>query len=276
MESTQLILLGSILVFIVLFVVPHSFTAKNVTVLKNAIKDIYNDNKDEKDNNKYNVNNEVKNRDVKNKSIETRDIKNDEIKVRDIKGIKDKIKVRNIKSDEDSKGCDKINKSNKDKNKGNKDKNKHKNKHNKNNNNDTEYYRRLHFATALVGHKILPISTCTLAGQSYICGGKRLCSSHAEINAIKSIPYYKLKDPNFCRRIIIYVVRFNACDAKHNVWTLTESRPCFDCLLNMKILGINKIIYSTGAGILVSSTVNYLLSSESYTVSTGSLLEKGV
>ncbi len=120
------------------------------------------------------------------------------------------------------------------------------------------------------GHKLLPVAKCSEGGQRYLCQGKSLCSSHAEMNAIKMIPYQKLVKGR--SRLTVAVVRFDPVEAKKGNFILTPSKPCFDCLRTMSGYGIDRILYSTPIGKsigLVKGSVSSLLVNKDYVVSSG-------
>ena len=128
----------------------------------------------------------------------------------------------------------------------------------------------LHFATIINGHKTLPIEPCSLGGQRSLCGGKRWASCHAELNALKHIPRYRLNDYKYCNKLTMVVVRFDSVAAQSGRWLLIDSKPCFHCLENMKRLGIKRVLYScTGSSLLIKGNVETLIRDGDYKVSHG-------
>ena len=130
-------------------------------------------------------------------------------------------------------------------------------------------YKYLHFSMVVDGHKMLPISGCSLAGGKHICG-ERLASSHAEMNALKSVKYNKLNDRKKASKLIVVVVRFDATKLLEGIHVLLDSKPCYHCLTTMRKFGIDKVLYSCkGMADLTTSSVTTLLKSKDYVVSTG-------
>lgn len=69
---------------------------------------------------------------------------------------------------------------------------------------------------------------------------------HAEVNTICS--YYDKKN---IRGMDIIVIRINECGTK-----LKNSRPCNDCIIKLRKLGIRKVYYSDEIGEIVFEFVN--------------------
>lgn len=132
-------------------------------------------------------------------------------------------------------------------------------------------YAYLHFASVTINHKTFPVSVCSTSGTSYLCRGHLWNSSHAEVNALKKIPYYRLKDKKFCKKIIINVVRFDPMDAKNNIFTLVDSKPCLHCLKMLQKFGIEKVNYSMKCFpfSLVRGKVSTMLAQGDFSISSG-------
>lgn len=130
-------------------------------------------------------------------------------------------------------------------------------------------YKYLHFAMVVDGHKMLPISSCSLGGGKHICG-ERLTSSHAEINALKSVRYDKLKDPKKAGKLEIVVIRLGAPELLKRTFLLLDSKPCYHCLTIMKKWGIDKVQYScSGMTTLMKGSVSDLLKAGNFSISKG-------
>lgn len=138
------------------------------------------------------------------------------------------------------------------------------------NDNGKDDLRVLHLAAVVNKHKLLPVIRCSLAGQSFLCRGSRWNSAHAEINALKFVPYHKLQKKRFCTNLVIYVVRFDVGALKRGSIRLLDSKPCFHCLQTMAKLGIRRVQYScTNSNELTSASVPRLLRDGDVQVSSG-------
>jgi len=128
----------------------------------------------------------------------------------------------------------------------------------------------LHFSLVTAGHKIyrLKNSKCSHAGQRFVCGGDRYASSHAEMNALKALPYQKLSNRRFCASVTVYVVRFEV-DATGEL-VLSNSKPCGQCLLVLHSLNIPRVVYSESQSLgLTSARVSDLINSKDFKFSSG-------
>lgn len=114
------------------------------------------------------------------------------------------------------------------------------------------------------------VTTSTLGGTKHVSSQDYRCSSHAEINALKQLPYDKLKDKKFMSRIKIYVVRFNHAMLRNGHYKYENSKPCTECLLTLSSYGIKKVYYSMGdSESLIISKVNELLESGNHKYTSG-------
>lgn len=136
--------------------------------------------------------------------------------------------------------------------------------------NKSHIFRYLHFSLCVVGHKLFSVQTCSMAGQKFICSGQKWPSSHAEINAIKCLPFHKLKNPKFCRKVVVYVCRFDPTEARLGNFVMIDSKPCAHCLEVMHRFNIDKIEYSTSKdGLFTKDSVSTLMKNHDFVVSHG-------
>jgi deoxycytidylate deaminase len=108
------------------------------------------------------------------------------------------------------------------------------------------------------------------SGGRFISGTRVISrSTHAEINALKSVPWDILfSKRNKVKRLIVYVVRYILLDGE---LVLSNSKPCYNCLKIINCLGIDRIVYSTDKGSMKKDSVKNLLETEDYIISKGDL-----
>ena len=122
----------------------------------------------------------------------------------------------------------------------------------------------------MVGHKLFPIQSCSLAGQKFICNGNKWLSSHAEINAIKCLPFKKLYDKKFCKKVTIFVCRFDPAQVKMGRFVMIDSKPCGHCLGIMNMFNIETIYYSAKDRVtFIKEKVTRLIKEENFIISQG-------
>jgi len=122
-----------------------------------------------------------------------------------------------------------------------------------------------------VGKKPLGSKRCSLASPQFLSGAREH-SCHAEVNALKLVPYGKLKDRRYCAKIVLYVARF---EIHREGLVLRDSMPCSHCLRVLYNYGIKSVVYSvSGFDHLVSAKVNDILASGLHGTSSAQKLDE--
>ena len=122
----------------------------------------------------------------------------------------------------------------------------------------------LHFSIVSIGGKLYDVAQCTQGGNRYISGNNNSVSSHAEINALKSLPYNKLITKG--SKMIIYVMRFKVKDSN---LVLANSKPCYHCLKTLHSYNIKRVVYSNQSGDIERAKIQTLLDTKNYEISSG-------